>query len=68
MENKTDTNSMDSYSALGTSPTCDVCGKYVQVGEKVKQMFVGKVTMQDGELVVREENYGLAHLNCDKVN
>ncbi len=54
----------DNFSALGTTPFCDICGKPVKEGDRVKQSFVGAVFNYEDELVVKEEKYVLIHLDC----
>ncbi len=45
-------------SALGDNPTCDVCGKYVKTGERVKQTIIGVVTEWTRDYIDDEKGDG----------
>ena len=55
----------ETFSALGTTPVCNMCGEEVKVGEHVMQTFMGLVKTFDDELVVVEEKYRLVHARCN---
>ena len=57
-------------SFLGSSPTCDICGKYIVAGDIVNQEFTGTVTLDSyaEELCIVECVYTLVHVTCNKAS
>ena len=67
--NGTETMENDYDSALGDNPTCDICGKYIVLGDNVMQTFIGEAIHTDSteqELGIKRGNYHLVHTSCNR--